>query len=178
MNYCKYIPIDVLNGVGTRCVLFVAGCEHHCKGCYNQSTWAPDTGNLIDTPLINQIITDLSDTKVPRDGITITGGDPLALYNRDKTKELVHILHNRVPTKTIWLYTGYNYEDIPKEYLEYVDILVDGKYIESLKDPKLSFRGSRNQRIIDIPSTLNQGKLVLATEFYRDQAKQAIVTRE
>lgn len=159
-------------------MLFVAGCEHHCKGCYNQSTWAPDTGNLIDTPLINQIITDLSDTKVPRDGITITGGDPLALYNRDKTKELVHILHNRVPTKTIWLYTGYSYEDIPKEYLEYVDILVDGKYIESLKDPKLSFRGSKNQRIIDIPSTLNQGKLVLATEFYRDQAKQAIVTRE
>ena len=172
MNYCKYFPIDVINGVRTRCVLFVAGCEHHCKGCYNQSTWDKNTGNPINTPLITKIIDDLSDTNIPRDGITITGGDPLALYNRDSTKALISTIRGRCPTKSIWVYTGYEYEDIPKEYLDGIDILIDGKYIESERNPKLSFRGSNNQRIIDVNESINTNNIILAKEYYREQIEK------
>lgn len=159
MNYCKYIPIDVINGEGTRCTLFVAGCEHHCKGCYNKSTWSPEAGFLFDKELENRIIADLQNTRIPLKGLSLSGGDPLMPCNLD----VVYSLCKRVKSETgksIWLWTGYtfkNLSDKQKTILKYVDVLIDGKFIEELKDLSLPFRGSRNQNIIELtPNTIDK----------------------
>ncbi|AJF40854.1 ribonucleotide reductase of class III (anaerobic), activating protein [Vibrio phage JSF12] len=152
MNYLKYLPIDVVNGKGTRCVLFVSGCSHGCKGCYNQSSWNPSSGFPFTKELEDKIISDLLDTKVPRKGITLSGGDPLHKRNFASVLRLCKRIKSECPTKDIWLYTGYTFEEVLdsnfREILDYVDVLVDGRYEESLRDPSLAFRGSSNQRII------------------------------
>ena len=151
MNYCKYIPIDVINGEGTRCTLFVAGCNHHCKGCYNQSTWNPQAGFPFTEEMIEQIIADLNDTRIRRRGLSLSGGDPLHPNNVATVKALCKRIREECPPeKDIWLWTGYLKEQLNKEQLEVVDlidVLVDGPFILELKDVTLPFRGSRNQVI-------------------------------
>ncbi|MGN1394837.1 MAG: anaerobic ribonucleoside-triphosphate reductase-activating protein [Succinivibrionaceae bacterium] len=150
MNYSKYIPIDVLNGRGTRCTLFVSGCIHQCKGCYNQSTWSVNAGFPFTDELLDTIITDLNNVKVPRRGLSLTGGDPLLPQNLETVKKICEKIRAECsPEKDIWMWTGYTLEELTKEQLEvvdYVDVLIDGKFVQELKVLK-EFRGSSNQVI-------------------------------
>lgn len=155
MNYSAYYPTDYVNGEGTRCVLFVSGCSHMCKGCYNQSTWNPCSGKPFSKGLEDQIIRDLNDSRIKRDGLSLSGGDPMHKANLVGLIKLCKRVKRECPGKTIWLWTGYTIEQIydennyhRMELLELIDVLVDGKFEQDLKDPSLAFRGSSNQRII------------------------------
>ena len=149
MNYHNITKDDMLNGDGLRVVLWVSGCAHGCKGCHNPITWDPNSGLLFDDAAKEEIFTELEKDYIA--GLTLSGGDPLFPGNRNVIETLVHEVKERYPNKTIWLYTGYSWEDISNlPLIQYVDIVVDGKFVESLKDNKLHWRGSSNQRIIDV----------------------------
>lgn len=150
MKYQKYYPIDVVNGEGTRCTLFVSGCEHKCRGCYNQSTWSFDSGHEYTSIIEDQIINDLLDNNIKRDGLSISGGDPLHPYNIDCIFKLVYKVKLICPEKTIWLWTGYELNSLNKEQqqiLPFIDVLIDGKFIKEQYHPELLWRGSKNQII-------------------------------
>ncbi|KQA97613.1 anaerobic ribonucleotide reductase-activating protein [Vibrio metoecus] len=150
MNYHQYYPIDVVNGPGTRCTLFVSGCEHQCKGCYNQSTWSLSSGHPYTQELEDQIIADLNDTRIKRRGLSLSGGDPLHPENVDAVLRLVRRVKEECPDKDIWLWTGYrlaDFNDAQQALLPYLDVLVDGKFEQALADPMLEWRGSANQVI-------------------------------
>ncbi|ACX86259.1 anaerobic ribonucleoside-triphosphate reductase-activating protein [Pectobacterium parmentieri] len=148
MNYHQYYPVDVVNGPGTRCTLFVAGCVHECVGCYNKSTWRLNSGQPFTQEQEDQIIADLQDTAVPRQGISLSGGDPLHPQNVPDILRLVERIRAECPGKDIWVWTGYVLADITPEQQQVVDlinVLVDGKFVQDLKDPALIWRGSSNQ---------------------------------
>ncbi len=154
MNYLQYYQTDVVNGEGTRCVLFVSGCEHACKGCYNKVSWKPHAGAEFTKEMEDQIIADLNDTRIKRKGLTLSGGDPLHPANRASVLHLCERVWTECHGKDIWLYTGYTLaelnamdDDRVHVILELIDVLVDGKYVEELRDPNLAFRGSSNQII-------------------------------
>ncbi|KQA21947.1 ribonucleoside-triphosphate reductase [Vibrio metoecus] len=150
MNYHQYYPIDVVNGPGTRCTLFVSGCEHQCKGCYNQSTWSLSSGHPYTQELEDQIIADLNDTRIKRRGLSLSGGDPIHPANVDAVLRLVRRVKEECPDKDIWLWTGYrlaDFNDAQQALLPYLDVLVDGKFEQALADPMLEWRGSANQVI-------------------------------
>ncbi|MCG9737253.1 anaerobic ribonucleoside-triphosphate reductase-activating protein [Shewanella insulae] len=150
MNYHQYFPIDVVNGPGTRVTLFVSGCEHQCRGCYNQSTWNPGSGHPFDELMLEQVIKDLKDTRVKRRGLSLSGGDPLHPGNLDAILTLVKRVKQECQGKDIWLWTGYTLGELSpaqRTVVAYVDVLVDGKFEQSLADPSLVFRGSSNQVI-------------------------------
>lgn len=150
MNYHKYLSLDVLNGEGTRCTLFVAGCEHQCKGCYNQSTWSLNSGHYFDKALEDTIISDLNDLRISRRGLSLSGGDPLHPANVPAVLSLVKRIERECPGKDIWLWTGYTLNQLnaqQKEVLPFIDVMVDGKFEKSLADPALAWRGSHNQNI-------------------------------
>ncbi|UNH30493.1 anaerobic ribonucleoside-triphosphate reductase-activating protein [Moellerella wisconsensis] len=150
MNYHQYYPIDVVNGPGTRCTLFVAGCIHQCRGCYNQSTWRLDSGVPFTQEIEDSIIADLQDTRINRQGLSLSGGDPLHPANVPAILKLVQRVRTVCPQKDIWLWTGYKREELTPEQQKVVrllDVLVDGKFEQSLYDPGLIWRGSSNQVI-------------------------------
>ena len=150
MNYSKYYPIDVLNGEGTRCTLFVSGCIHNCKGCYNQSTWSPSAGDLFTKELSDQIIQDLNDQRIKKQGLTLSGGDPLHPANVAEVLKLVKRVKTECVAKDIWMWTGYLLADLnvkQKQIIDLVDVLIDGKFEKDLADPSLAWRGSSNQVI-------------------------------
>lgn len=150
MNYHQYHPIDVVNGPGTRCTLFVSGCEHNCKGCYNQSTWSLRSGHPYTQDLEDRIIADLNDTRIPKRGLSLSGGDPLHPQNVSAILHLVKRVKQECTDKDIWLWTGYLLSELSeaqKQVLEYIDVLIDGKFIKELADPSLDWRGSSNQVI-------------------------------
>jgi len=150
MNYSKYYPLDVLNGEGTRCTLFVSGCVHNCKGCYNQSTWSPDAGELFTEQLADQIIEDLNDTRIKKKGLTLSGGDPLHPDNCEQVLTLVKRVRAECVAKDIWIWTGYQLAELDvqqQEIVDLIDVLIDGKFVQSLADPNLQWRGSANQVI-------------------------------
>ncbi|QLE85032.1 MULTISPECIES: anaerobic ribonucleoside-triphosphate reductase-activating protein [Shewanella] len=150
MNYHQYFPVDVVNGPGTRATLFVSGCEHQCRGCYNQSTWNPNNGHEFDNQMIDRIIADLSDSRIKRRGLSISGGDPLYPANLSAILDLVQRVKQAVPEKDIWMWTGYTRSQLSPEQLAilaYVDVLVDGKFEQDLADPSLPYCGSSNQVI-------------------------------
>jgi anaerobic ribonucleoside-triphosphate reductase activating protein len=148
MNYSKYYPLDVLNGEGTRCTLFVSGCIHQCKGCYNQSTWSPDAGELFTEELADQIIADLNDQRIKKQGLSISGGDPLHPANLGQVLRLIKRVKAECINKDIWLWTGYLLSELnaqQQEIVSLIDVLIDGKFIEQLVEPNLVWRGSANQ---------------------------------
>jgi len=151
VNYHQYYPVDVVNGPGTRCTLFVSGCVHQCRGCYNQSTWRTDSGVPYTRELEDKIIADLCDTRVKRQGITLSGGDPLHPHNVPVILALVlRIRRECPPEKDIWMWTGYKLDelnDAQREVIEHINVLVDGKFVQDLHDPMLIWRGSSNQVI-------------------------------
>ncbi|PKG40349.1 anaerobic ribonucleoside-triphosphate reductase-activating protein [Psychromonas sp. Urea-02u-13] len=148
MNYSKYYPIDVLNGEGTRCVLFVSGCIHNCRGCYNQSTLSLDAGNLFTEQLADQIIKDLNDTRIKKQGLTLSGGDPLHPANVGEVLKLVKRVKAECLNKDIWLWSGYQLAELSAQQqaiIGLVDVFIDGKFEQDLADKNLKWRGSSNQ---------------------------------
>lgn len=150
MNYSKYYPIDVLNGEGTRCTLFVSGCIHQCKGCYNQSTWSLDAGEQFTERLSDQIIKDLNDSRIKRQGLSLSGGDPLHPANCVEILKLIKRVKAECVDKNIWIWTGYLLAELNEQQLQIVklaDLLIDGKFEQDLVEPNLQWRGSSNQVI-------------------------------
>lgn len=150
MNYHRYYPVDVVNGEGTRCTLFVAGCVHQCRGCYNKSTWSLDSGLPFTQSIEDQIIKDLQDTEIKRQGLSLSGGDPLHPQNVPTILKLVKRVKTECDNKDIWLWTGYKLDELTPEQkavIPYIDVLIDGKFVQEQADPKLLWRGSSNQII-------------------------------
>ncbi|WP_275076923.1 anaerobic ribonucleoside-triphosphate reductase-activating protein [Providencia rettgeri] len=150
MNYHQYYPVDVVNGPGTRCTLFVAGCVHQCRGCYNQSTWRVDSGAPFTQEMEDQIIQDLQDTRIRRQGLSLSGGDPLHPANLPAVLKLVKRVKAVCPDKDIWIWTGYKLAELTLEQQKVVSLvntLIDGKFEQDLHDPRLIWRGSANQVI-------------------------------
>lgn len=148
MNIHQYYPVDVVNGPGTRCTLFVSGCVHQCPGCYNQSTWRLNSGVLFTSAMEDKIIADLNDTRIVRQGITLSGGDPLHPQNVPDVLKLVQRVRRECEGKDIWIWTGYKLDELTPEQMDVVDlinVLIDGKFIKALADPALLWRGSSNQ---------------------------------
>ncbi|HHR5884782.1 TPA: anaerobic ribonucleoside-triphosphate reductase-activating protein [Providencia alcalifaciens] len=150
MNYHQYYPVDVVNGPGTRCTLFIAGCVHQCRGCYNQSTWRVDSGIPFTQKMEDQIIQDLQDTRIRRQGLSLSGGDPLHPANLPAILRLVKRVKAVCPDKDIWMWTGYKLDELTLEQqkvVSFVNTLIDGKFEQELYDPALLWRGSSNQVI-------------------------------
>ena len=148
MNYHQYYPVDIVNGPGTRCTLFVSGCVHECPGCYNKSTWRVNSGQPFTKAMEDQIINDLNDTRIKRQGISLSGGDPLHPQNVPDILKLVQRIRAECPGKDIWVWTGYKLDELNAAQMQVVDlinVLVDGKFVQDLKDPSLIWRGSSNQ---------------------------------
>ncbi len=160
MRYHNITTDDMLNGDGLRTVLWVAGCPHRCEGCHNPITWDADGGLPFDEAAEQELFCKLSADYIS--GITFSGGDPLHPANRDEVTRLAKRVREQLPEKTIWLYTGYNWEDIAGlELIKLVDVCVDGRFEKNLSDAKLHWKGSSNQRVIDVKETLEHGKIVL-----------------
>ena len=156
MRIAGILRNSVVNGEGIRDVIFTQGCPHHCKGCHNPSTWDVEGGRTMS---VDDVICELSNST---NDVTISGGEPLIQLK--EVEELLNKLHEC--NKSAWLYTGYSYEDIPTETWERLcisglKVVVDGEFELAKKDLRLQFRGSSNQRLIDLPKTLNSGKIVL-----------------
>lgn len=163
MNYHNITTEDFLNGDGLRTVLWVAGCSHHCPFCQNPETHDPCSGIEFDNAAYKELVDDLSKSWIS--GITFSGGDPLYEGNRETVTALAKDIKEHFPDKTIWCYTGYTYEEVKDlEVMQYIDILIDGKYIEALRNVKLWWRGSSNQRVIDIKKTRETGNICLHCE--------------
>ena len=150
MNIHQYYPVDVVNGPGTRCTLFVAGCEHQCPGCYNRSTWRVNSGVPLTIALEERLIADLNDTRIPRQGLSLSGGDPLHPANVAEVGRLVRRVRRECAGKDIWLWTGYRLAELSaaqRQVVAGVNVLIDGRFEQALKDPALLWRGSSNQVI-------------------------------
>ena len=169
MNYGAIKKCDIANGVGVRTVLFVSGCTHHCKGCFQPETWNFDYGERYTKETEDEIIESLRPDYV--DGITLLGGEP---FEPEKQRELVKLLRRikkELPQKTVWSFSGYTYEEltgdsravceVTNEMLSMLDVLVDGEFVEAKRNISLRFRGSENQRLIDMNQTRKEGKIVL-----------------
>lgn len=170
MNFATIKPHDVANGPGIRVSVFVSGCTHHCKGCFNYEAWDFNYGTKFTKDTIEQILSYLEPTYIR--GLSLLGGEPFELINQKGLLPLLREVKVRFPNKDIWCYTGYRYdqdllEDMckqheeTKEMLSYIDILVDGKFVLEEKNLKLQFKGSENQRIIKVKESLSRNQVVL-----------------
>ncbi|MBO4374360.1 MAG: anaerobic ribonucleoside-triphosphate reductase activating protein [Lachnospiraceae bacterium] len=160
MRYHNITHDDMKNGDGLRVVLWVAGCSHNCKGCQNPVTWDPNGGLPFDEDAKNEIFDQLSKDYIS--GITFSGGDPLHVMNIQGVRELAAQIKEEYPLKTIWVYTGELWENIKSDPLiQYTDVLVDGPYMQELGDNTLRWKGSKNQRVIDVQESLKSGEVVL-----------------
>ncbi|MGF1794151.1 anaerobic ribonucleoside-triphosphate reductase-activating protein [Photobacterium profundum] len=150
MHYNNYYPVDVVNGPGTRCTLFVSGCEHQCRGCYNKSTWRLDSGHTFTQEMEDNIINDLNDTRIKRRGLSLSGGDPLHPANLASVLKLVMRVKTECVGKDIWLWSGYVLAELTEyqqQIVDLIDVLVDGKFEQDKRDPSLVWKGSENQVI-------------------------------
>lgn len=153
MRYHNITRDDMLNGDGLRVVLWLSGCEHRCKDCQNPLTWDVNGGLPFDDTAKEELFMELSKSYIS--GLTLSGGDPLYPANISDVTTLMEEVREKFPDKTIWLYTGYSWEDIyDRPYIKYTDVLVDGEFVSELKDVKLLWKGSANQRVIDVRKTL------------------------
>ena len=163
MNYADIRPIDVANGPGIRVSLFVSGCTHHCKECFNPETWDFNYGKPFGEDEIQTILGHLA--KPYMKGLSLLGGEPFEPQNQAAVLELARRVRERFPEKDIWCYSGFLFEALAagkvgehsREMLEQLDVLVDGPFVLEQKDLSLRFRGSANQRILDVPASLKQG---------------------
>lgn len=165
MRYHNITKDDMLNGDGLRVVLWVAGCDHGCPGCQNPLTWDANGGLLFDEAARSELFMLLERDYIS--GLTFSGGDPLHLANIEEITELAKEVKQCFPEKTIWLYTGEVWENICDiELMKYVDVLVDGPFMEHLKDVKLLWKGSSNQSVIDVQASLGENETILYCEDY------------
>ena len=167
MNYATIKNNDIANGPGVRVSLFVSGCTHHCKGCFNEVAWDFDYGTPFTQETIDSILSMVGQPHIK--GLTLLGGEPFEPQNQPAVVELLRQLKAKYPDKSIWAFSGYLFDrDIlsgrlgdTSEYLSYLDVLVDGPFVEAKKNLSLRFRGSENQRLIDVPASLAAGEVVL-----------------
>lgn len=169
MNYATIKNYDIANGLGVRVSLFVSGCTHHCKNCFNAIAWDFNYGEPFTKEVENKIIEALNQPMIT--GLTLLGGEPMEPQNQKGLYEFLKCVKKEVPNKDIWCYTGYTLEtdllegkvhlDITEDILSMIDVLVDGKFVEELKDITLKFRGSSNQRVIDLKTTLATNQITL-----------------
>ena len=170
MNYCEIKTHDIANGVGVRVSLFVAGCSHHCPGCFNPETWDFDAGKRFDKRVIDRIIQALEPYYI--NGLTLLGGEPFEMVNQRGLLPLIRKVKEIYPEKDIWSFTGFVYDrdlvpggraycEVTDEFLDSLAVLVDGPFVEVRKDISLKFRGSSTQRLIDMPATRKKGEVVL-----------------
>ena len=160
MNYHNILHDDMLNGDGIRVTLFVSGCSLHCPFCQNPQTWDKDSGIVFDETAKKEIFAELEKSYIS--GITLTGGHPLEHYNIEECTKLCREIKQKFPQKTIWLYTGFDYDNVKDlPIMQYIDVLIDGDFKQELKDISLKWRGSSNQRVIDIKRSREQKKIVL-----------------
>ena len=170
MNYAEIKNCDIANGPGVRISLFVSGCTHHCPGCFNQVAWDFDYGHPFTQQTIDQILEMLKPGYIK--GLTLLGGEPFEPENQGAIVDLLRQIKEKYPEKSIWAFSGYLFDrdilsgrlgnwEITKEYLSYLDVLVDGPFVEAKKNLSLRFRGSENQRIIDVPASLAANRIVL-----------------
>lgn len=166
MNIIRIDHNNMVNGNGLRTVIWCAGCTHHCKGCQNPETWSPDTGRELGDWVYDELRNQL-DRKEIR-GVTFSGGEATFPASRDEATALMKWIKTNYPDKDIWVYTGFHYEEIKNlEMMKYIDVLVDGPYMEDLNPgpQKLKWRGSFNQRVIDVPATRKEGRIVWLKDF-------------
>lgn len=174
MNYAQIKNCDVANGPGIRVSLFVSGCTHHCKGCFNSETWDFNYGRAFDDEAENIIIDALNSDYIK--GMSLLGGEPFEYQNQKALIPFIEKVKQRYPDKSIWCYTGYDFDrDIKdrmldkypetKIFLSLIDVIVDGEFIEIKKNLSLRFRGSSNQRIIDVKKSMAIGKTVVSDEY-------------
>lgn len=159
LNYHNITKDDMNNGDGLRVVLWVAGCGHHCEGCQNPQTWDVDSGIPFDDNAKQELFTELKKDYIS--GITFSGGDPFHYENRNEVFKLIEEIKARFPNKTVWVYTGYEWEQMTfreKYFFHQIDVVVDGKFVEELKDVNYPWAGSTNQRVIDVKKTMSNGK--------------------
>ena len=171
MNYAQIRTCDIANGDGVRVSLFVSGCTHHCPGCFNPEQWDFAAGKPFDAAAQALVLDALAPAHIA--GLTLLGGDPMEPGNQRALLPLLRKVRERLPGKTVWCYTGFRLEDelwqegshprceVTDEMLSLMDVLVDGRFVEAEKDIRLKFRGSRNQRLLDLPRTLAAGEAVL-----------------
>lgn len=169
MNYCNIKPRDIADGVGVRVTLFVSGCRNHCPECFQPETWDFGYGDPFTEAVQDHILEQLSPPFV--DGLTLLGGEPFEPENQPALIPLLRRVRRELPGKTIWAYSGFTWEeltgqvpcrchiDCTGEMLSLLDVLVDGRFVQELKDITLRFRGSSNQRLIDVPATLRSGQI-------------------
>ena len=171
MNYADIKKVDVANGPGVRVSLFVSGCTHRCKECFNPETWDFGFGAPFGEAEVEKILTFLAPDHIR--GLSLLGGEPFEPDNQGAVLDLVKRVRERLPRKTIWCYSGYLFEELAenrvgthsRSLLEGLDVLVDGPFVLEKKDLGLRFRGSSNQRIIDVPASLQTGEVRLAEEY-------------
>ena len=170
MNYATIKNCDIANGPGVRISLFVSGCTHRCKGCFNEVAWDFDYGQPFTQETIEEILNMLAPPHIA--GITLLGGEPFEPQNQPALLDLLRQIKLKMPEKSIWAFSGYLFEkdilagrlgpkEITQEFVSYLDVLVDGPFILEKKDLKLRFRGSSNQRLIDVKASLQTGTTVL-----------------
>ncbi len=167
MNYASIKNCDIANGPGVRVSLFVSGCTHHCPGCFNEEAWDFAYGQPFTQETIDRILALLRPSYIR--GLTLLGGEPFHPRNQEAVVELLRQVKRELPGKSIWAFSGYQFEqDILSgrlgdtgEYLSFLDVLVDGPFLEAKKNLTLRFRGSENQRLIDVPASLAAGETVL-----------------
>ncbi len=169
MYYATIKNCDIANGPGIRVSLFVSGCTHRCKGCFNEVAWDFDYGTPFTQETVDQILDMLRPSYIR--GLTLLGGEPFEPQNQGPILELLRVIKKTYPQKSIWAFSGYQFEtilsgklgpqEITKEYLSYLDVLVDGPFVLERKNLNLRFRGSENQRLIDVPASLQKGEAVL-----------------
>lgn len=171
MNFCNIKPCDIADGPGVRVSLFVSGCTHHCPGCFNEIAWDFEAGEPFTRETEDALLAALSKSYIS--GLTLLGGEPMEKVNQRALVGFVRRVRETLPEKSIWCYTGYVLEpdllsesgrarcEVTDELLSYIDVLVDGPYVEALRDITLLFRGSSNQRLIDMQKTRESGAAVL-----------------
>ena len=164
MKYNLIRKMDISNGPGVRVSIFMQGCAFHCKNCFNKETWDFNTGYDFNEETINEVL-DLC-KKDHIKGLSILGGEPMHPNNEDGTAKLAKAFKEKYPNKSVWMWSGYKFDEglKDKEALKYVDVLVDGTYTDELRNPTLKWRGSSNQRVIDVKKSLKENKIVLFEE--------------
>ena len=161
MRYNKIRKMDIANGPGVRVSIFMQGCEFHCKNCFNQETWGFDGGEEFTDETIEKVLNACDKEYI--EGLSILGGEPMHPKNIEGTTKLAKAFKEKFPNKTLWVWSGFTFEKYLKDkpVLNYVDILVDGQYVDELHNPTLKWKGSSNQRVIDVKKSLKKDKVIL-----------------
>lgn len=174
MNYATIKPVDIANGPGVRVSLFVSGCTHRCKGCFNKEAWDFQFGKPFTEEVQKQLLSSLDHDYI--EGLTLLGGEPMEPSNQESLLPFIKAVREHLPGKTIWCFTGYDFEKdilgkmmktsaVTRELIPLFDVMVDGKFVAEKKNLSLKFRGSENQRVLNVKKSLEEGRGIWMEEF-------------